>query len=47
MAFKEDSTINDAKIRIAKEQGDIDPNCISILFAGKVLRKDIPIQSLH
>ena len=47
MAFKEDATINDAKIRIAKEQGDIDPNCVSILFAGKVLRKDIPLQNLN
>ena len=47
MSFKEDATIDDAKIRIAKENGDIDPSCVSILFAGKVLRKQIVIKDLN
>lgn len=47
MSFKEDATIEDAKIKIAKENGDIDPSCVSILFAGKVLRKDIQIKDLN
>ena len=42
MSFKED-----AKIKIASENGGIDPNCVSILFAGKVLRKDIQIKGLN
>ena len=47
MSFKEDASIEDAKIKIASENGDIDPNCVFILFAGKVLRKDIQIKGLN
>ncbi|KAK8857575.1 hypothetical protein M9Y10_015980 [Tritrichomonas musculus] len=47
MSFGEGATINDARIEIAKQQGDIDPSCVSILFAGKVLRKDILIENLN